>query len=302
MIELESRNIRPRAFAVALALVLLAGCTVPSDSSPSDANAPAAATTDSANSAAEQQPAGESEVAVNTSAPQSIPDDAGAKTASVPVSTSGGRKVTGRVVFDGPAPERKVINMSKDAQCIKLHGDNPVLTEDVIVAPDGGLKNAFVYIRRGVPKGDYPVPAEAVMLHQKDCMYRPRVQGLRLGQRLLVANGDPVTHNVRSFPIKSRPFNFGQPPGSEPRERIFEAAEREIEVQCDIHPWMHAYLFVMDHPFYAVTEEDGAYTIENLPPGEYTLAAWHEKLGRQQQPITVADGDLADVNFTYRPE
>ncbi len=130
-------------------------------------------------------------------------------------------------------------------------------------------------------------------------MFRPRVQGVRVGQKLLVDNADPVTHNVRSFPVLNPAFNFGQPPKTEPRERVFEKAEREIEIQCDFHLWMHAYVFVMDHPFYAVSTADGAYTIENLPPGEYTVEAWHEKLGRQRQTVTVAGNDSLDVNFTY---
>jgi Carboxypeptidase regulatory-like domain len=213
----------------------------------------------------------------------------------------GGVKLSGRVTFDGTPPERRPINMSKEAKCIELHGGKQVLDEAVLVGDDGGVKNAFVYIRRGAPKREYPVPEEPAKLEQKDCMYRPRVQGIFVGQRLLVGNNDPVTHNVRSFPIRSRPFNFGQPPDSEPRERVFEAAEREIEVQCDIHPWMHAYLFVMDHPFFCVTDDHGSYTIDALPPGEYTVEVWHEKFGRQRQTVTVGDGDMQDVNFTYKP-
>lgn len=145
------------------------------------------------------------------------------------------------------------------------------------------------------------MPKEPARLEQKGCMYRPRVQGVRTGQTLLVDNGDPLTHNVRSFPVRSRPFNFGQKPDSEPRERVFERAEREIEVQCDIHPWMHAYIFVMDHPFYSVSEADGTYTIDGLPPGKYTLEIWHEKLGKQQRSLTVGAADVANVDFTYKP-
>jgi hypothetical protein len=213
----------------------------------------------------------------------------------------GGAKLTGKVVFAGTLPERRKVNMTKDPQCIKLHGDQGLLDQELLISEDGGVKNAFVYIRRGLPEAKYPVPDKPATLDQKNCMYVPRVQGMRTGQKLLVGNSDPVTHNVRSFPILSRPFNFGQPPGSEPRERIFEAAEREIEVQCDIHPWMHAYIFVMDHPFYSVSGDDGTYTIEGVPPGEYTLEIWHEKFGKQRQSVKVAGADVSDVNFTYKP-
>src|SRR5262249_43487124 len=135
---------------------------------------------------------------------------------------------------------------------------------------------AFVYLRRGAPKKDYPLPAKPATLDQKGCMFQPRVQGMRVGQPLQVGNADPVTHNVRSFPTLNQAFNFGQPAETRQRERIFDHAEREIEIQCDIHPWMHAYIFVMDHPFYCVSADDGKYTIDGLPPGEYTLESWHE--------------------------
>lgn len=269
------RHVPLRACLAALLPVLVTGCGSPSD-----------ATADSSSK--------------TVTAPDGVP---GGRPVATPAASGakGGVKLSGRVVFDGPPPERRVVNMSKEAKCIELHGDKPVLDEDVIISDKGGVKNAFVYVRRGAPKVEYPMPEKPAALDQKGCMYRPRVQGMRVGQRLLVGNGDPVTHNVRSFPLKSRPFNFGQPPGTEPRERIFDAPEREIEVQCDIHPWMHAYLFVMEHPFYAVSGDDGTYTIDGLPPGEYTLAIWHEKFGRQQQTVTVGDSPLADVNFTFKP-
>lgn len=293
------RHVPPRACLAVLLLALVAGCGSSSDAtSKYGAPPPADRAVPDASPSVDDSPGADS-----------APDDAGGKSADRPASTGSaaiGVKLSGRVVFDGPPPERRVINMTKDAKCIVLHGGKPVLDEDLLVSDEGGVKNVFVYVRRGAPKIEYPMPAEPAVLDQKDCMYRPRVQGLRVGQRLLVGNDDPVTHNVRSFPLRNRPFNFGQPPDTEPRERIFAAAERAIEVQCDIHPWMHAYLFVMDHPFFSVTDQSGAYTIEGLPPGEYTLAIWHEKpdnqqLARQQQTVAVGDSDLDEVNFTYPP-
>ncbi len=220
---------------------------------------------------------------------------------SVETAAAAGAVLSGRVTLDGPAPERRPINMDKDPTCIKLHGDKPVLSEELIVGDNGGVQNAFVYVRKGAPKKDYPVPSEMVKLDQKGCMYRPRVQGMMVGQTLQVLNGDPVTHNVRSFPIRNRAFNFGQPADSGPRERLFNAPEREIEIQCDIHRWMHAYLFVMDNPFFAVTDEHGAYAIEGLPPGDYSLAIWHETLGKQQQDVKVGETNVDEVNFAFKP-
>ncbi len=230
------------------------------------------------------------------------PDDAPAATAApTPAAAKklAGVKLSGRVLFRGTPPARRVINMGKDPKCIELHGDKPVLDENLIVSRAGGVKNAFVRVQRGVPKKEYPVPEEPAVLDQKGCMFRPRVQGVRVGQRLLVGNDDPVTHNVRSFPVLNPAFNFGQPPETDPRERVFERAEREIEIQCDFHLWMHAYVFVMDHPFFDVSAADGTFAITGLPPGKYTLEAWHEKLGRQRQMVTVGDDDLGDVTFTF---
>ncbi len=289
----------PRRVSLALpsivVLVLSVGCgtrvttTVTRSSTPKanpDESPPAAATEQS-------QPTRQSDVAAHA--------DSVKTSAKREQQAASGGTLRGRVRFDGPKPKPRPINMSKDATCVKLHGDDPVLSEELLVGDDGGVQNVFVYIRRGAPKKDYPIPDDVVVLDQKDCMYRPRVQGMLVGQTLRVLNDDPVTHNVRSFPIRNRAFNYGQPAGSGPRERTFESPEREIEIQCDIHPWMHAYLFVMDHPFFAVTDQNGDYTISGLPAGKYSLAIWHESLGKQQQDVTVADRDVEAVNFAFKP-
>ncbi len=267
---------RSACFA-AFSLVLSSGCGAPS------------AKTSTGNEKAsvdKTAPAASGEVTVIRTAA-----DEGAPTAVI--------KLSGRVVLDGAPPPRRIINTSKDAACGRLHGDKPVLDEDLIVGAGGGVKNSFVFVRRGAPKANYPLPEKPASLDQKGCMFEPRVQGVRVGQRLLVANADPVTHNVRTFPIVNQAFNFGQPPDTEVRERIFTQAEREVEVQCDIHPWMHAYIFVMDHPFFSVSDGDGGYAIEGLPPGEYTLECWHEKLGKQRKDVKLGDKPL-DVSFTFK--
>jgi hypothetical protein len=227
------------------------------------------------------------------------PDEVADRAAQTESHSTGGRTLSGRVVFRGTPPARKAINMVKDPECLKLHGDKPLMDEEILVTPGGGLQNAFVYVRNA-PKMDYSVPEEPARLTQQGCMFRPRVQGVRVGQRLLIANDDRMTHNVRSFPTVNRAFNFGQPADTEPRERLFERAEREIEVQCDFHPWMHAYLFAMDHPFFSVSDADGGYAIVGLPPGDFTLEVWHEKLGKQRKTVTtLGDSELVDVNFTF---
>jgi len=251
-----------------------------------------ATTTDGTDAARDQAPRGD----VKAPAKTAVPNEAAAVKAASP---AGGVKLSGRVLFHGTPPARRVVNMGKDAKCVEIHGGKPVLDEELIVNSDGGVKNAFVRVQGGAPKLNYPMPEGAAMLNQKDCMFRPRVQGVRVGQRLLVSNGDPMTHNVRSFPILNSAFNFGQPPDTDPRERVFDKAEREIEIQCDFHLWMHAFIFVMDHPFFSVSQDDGMFSIDGLPPGKYTLESWHERLGKQRKTVTVGDKDLTDVNFAF---
>lgn len=211
-----------------------------------------------------------------------------------------GAAVGGTVTYNGPKPERAVIDMSRDKKCAELHRGELVLDENVLVNNSGQLQNVFVYIKRGLPRqAEYAVPAQPAVIDQKGCMYRPRVQGVRVGQLLKIVNSDELTHNVRAFPTRNRPFNIGQiGPGT--REKTFNRVERNVvEVRCDIHKWMHAYLFVVDHPFYSVTGESGTYSIEGLPPGEYTLAAWHEEFGEQRQQITAGAGVELSVDFTF---
>ena len=129
-------------------------------------------------------------------------------------------------------------------------------------------------------------------------MYRPRVQGVRVGQTLRIVNSDSFTHNVYSFARRNRAFNIGQP-GQGTREKVFRRPEPAIKVQCDIHPWMTAYLFVLDHPFFAVSDESGSFAISGLPAGKHTLVAWHEKLGQQETQISVTS-EVTDVNFEFQ--
>jgi hypothetical protein len=207
-------------------------------------------------------------------------------------------RVGGVVDFDGETPERRVVNMDRDAQCVKLHGETPVLDEDVIVNAEGRVKNVFVYVHKVEGQG-YPMPEGPAVLDQKGCMYEPRVQGLRAGQTLNIHNGDPILHNVRSLARTNRAFNIAQPKMGMVREKVFERPELAVKFKCDVHPWMTAYLFVLDHPFFSVTNDEGSFSIAGLPPGEYVLHAWHETFGKLKKDIAVA-GDVTDANFTFQ--
>lgn len=240
-----------------------------------------------AETAAAEEPMPEAAPATPETEP--APEPAAAETAA------GG--VHGRIVFDGPRPERSVIETERsDPKCALLHGGEPVLSELRVVSEDGGVQHGFVYVKNP-PAGDHPVPSEPAVLDQVGCMYVPHILGMRAGQTLNVKNSDETTHNIRSFPKTNKPFNISQPaPGI--REREFPEPEMEIKVKCDFHPWMTAYVFSMEHPFFAVTDENGNFSIAGLPDGEYTLVAWHEVWGEQEAAISVANG-TAEANFTY---
>lgn len=207
--------------------------------------------------------------------------------------------VMGKITFTGERPERSVIDVEGDATCKAMHADDPLLSDREVVSEDGGVKWAFVQITNP-PEQDYPMPSEPAVLDQVGCRYTPHVMGMRAGQNLEVRNSDDTLHNVRSIARINRGRNFGQPKGSEPRVMDeFAKPEEGVRMKCDIHPWMTGYLFVMDHPYWAVTDENGNYEIDGLPPGEYKVEVWHEKYKLQRLTVTVPGGDMAELNAAY---
>ncbi len=187
--------------------------------------------------------------------------------------------LNGVVRFEGSQPKRTRLPLDEASK--KLYGDDHPLDETILINESGGLANVFVYVKNP-PKGKWSVPSKPAVIDQQKSVFRPRVQGIRVGQKVVMKNGDPFIHNIRSLSKKNRPFNIAQPAYSEDREKIFETAEGPITIKCDFHPWMTAHFHVMDHPFFAVTDADGKFEIPNLPEGEYTLGAWHEKFGEQE--------------------
>lgn len=210
----------------------------------------------------------------------------------------GGTGVRGVAKLNGPVPERVVLQTEGDPQCTIMHQDEPLLSDRELISPDGGIQNVFVYVKEA-PAGDYPPPAEQEVIDQVACRYIPHVLGVQVGQEISVRNSDPTLHNVRSFARVNRPFNNSQPKGTPPRIKKFDKAEMAIRLKCDIHPWMTAFVFAMDHPFFAVTDAEGGFAISGLPAGEYTLVAWHEKYGEQEAVVTVTEGELATADFTF---
>ncbi len=206
--------------------------------------------------------------------------------------------ITGTVKFSGTPPQNEVISMSADPVCASLHS-GPVQTETVLVNSDGTLKNVFVYVKEGLAGKTFPAPATPVTIDQKGCRYTPHVLGIQVGQPLEIINSDNTLHNVHSLAEKSKQFNLGMPLQGMKLTKKFEVPEVMVKLKCDVHPWMSAYIGVLDHPFFSVTNGAGTFEIKDLPAGDYTIEAWHEKYGAQTQSVTVAEDSPASVDFAF---
>ena len=215
------------------------------------------------------------------------------------VNAAGEGKITGTVKLDGPAPHMKGIDMSKDPFCSKAHATDPGKMETYVVGADGGMENVVLYLSEGLsnPTTETTEP----VFDQKNCMYTPHVLALDTDQKFKVVTSDQTTHNIHPLPnpmTGNIPWNQSQPPGAAPVVKSWKAPE-VIPVQCNIHPWMHGWFVVVKGP-YATTDEKGNYTINNVPPGNYTVTAWQEAAGTQTQKVTVAAGGSANANFSFK--
>jgi hypothetical protein len=188
--------------------------------------------------------------------------------------------------------------MDSDPLCKPEPG--AAVSERLQVGPGNGLQNVFVYIKDGLGTRRYAVPTTPVTLDQKGCLYIPHVFGVQVGQTLHVTNSDPALHNVHAVPKINREFNFSQSPGVPPAPRVFTSPEVMVSFRCDVHGWMNAFAGVVPHPFFAVTMEDGRFEIKGLPPGAYTIEAWHEVLGTLEQPVLVDGVSPAKVSLSFK--
>ena len=207
--------------------------------------------------------------------------------------------LAGTIRFTGKRPARKLIDMSDDPACVEAH-HGKAYDESIIVNPNHTLANVFIYVKSGLEGKTFQVPSESVTIDQSGCWFRPRVMGIQTGQILKVINSDPVTHNIHPQAQVNREWNHSQGQGDPPIERKFTRPEVMIPVKCNIHSWMHAYIGVVDNPYFAVSGSDGTFAIPNLPPGDYVIEAWQEKLGTQQQKVTVSPSAKATVNFSFK--
>jgi hypothetical protein len=210
-----------------------------------------------------------------------------------------GGTITGKVTFDGVAPAPKKIDMSAVPSCEHAH-PNGALSEEVVINPNHTVKNTFVWIKAGVPNLNWQVPATPVAIDQKGCVYVPHVVGVMTNQPIAISNSDPTNHNIHPMAQVNAEWNESQPPGSEPRLQRFPKQEVMVPLKCNVHNWMRAYIGVVAHPFFAVTGDDGTYTIKGLPPGSYTIEIVHEKFGRQERQVTVGAKETQTADFTIK--
>jgi hypothetical protein len=219
------------------------------------------------------------------------------------VSAAATGKISGTVKLDGTAPHMKGIDMSKDPYCAKFHANSPAQLELVVVGKSGGLENVVLYLSQGLSSDPASQKASNTpVFDQKGCMYTPHVIAMNPGEDYKVTTSDQTAHNIHPEPnpmTGNIPWNRSQPPGAPPIVQNWKAEEIAIPVKCNIHPWMHGYHVVVKGP-YALTDENGSYTIENVPPGTYTVTSWQETYGAQNQKVTVAGGQSATANFTYK--
>ncbi len=219
------------------------------------------------------------------------------------VKAAGEGSITGTVKLTGTAPHMKGIDMGKDPYCAAQHKDKPATLENVMVGANGGLENVVLYISEGLNgSAASAVSSAEPTFDQKGCMYTPHVMAVNPGEKFKVITSDQTTHNIHPLPAPGSGnigWNKSQPPGAPPIENSWPNQEIAISVKCNIHPWMHGWHVVVKGP-YAVTDDNGNFTIKNVPPGSYTVTAWQEDLGTQTAKVTVAGGQAAKADFTFK--
>jgi plastocyanin len=240
---------------------------------------------------------GGSQETSNKSAEPTSPAAAGA---GQKVDTTVAGNVKGVVNFEGTAPKNEPIKMNADPVCVKQNKD-PQFQEAWQVSDDGKtLGNVFVYVKDGLGNYIYDTPTTPAKIDQQNCRYHPHVFGIRVNQPLEIVNSDPTLHNIHAMPKSNSEFNNGQPIQGMKMSHTFDKPEVMVPFKCDVHGWMNAYVGVLPHPYYAVTDKSGKFELKSLPPGTYTIEAWHEKLGTQTASVTLGPKESKDITFGFK--
>ena len=236
------------------------------------------------------------------------PGCGGGSTPERPAATAkadGPGSITGKVTFDGEPPGRTVIRMGADPNCrphepVKVGNVTGAMSDALIVGSDRAIKDVFVYVKDGLGNYIFDTPTTPAKIDQQNCRYHPHVFGIRVNQPLEIVNSDPTLHNIHAQPKANSEFNNGQPIQGMKMTHTFDKKEVMVPFKCDVHGWMNAYLAVMDHPYYAITGADGKFSLKGLPPGTYTVEAWHEKAGTQTAQVTIGAKETKEANFTFK--
>jgi plastocyanin len=215
-----------------------------------------------------------------------------------------GGSITGTVTYEGKIPKLKKFDMATEPVCVMKHekdpANYPARSEALVLGNGNAMANIFVQITAGLPEKEWATPAEPAVLNQDGCTYKPHVLALMLGQPLKFLNSDGVLHNLHTLPVENDEFNIAMPKFLKETLRTFEYAEPMFPIKCDVHPWMKGFIAVLEHPFFDVTEKDGQYQLNDLPPGTYTLEAWHEKLGTRSAEVTIAEDETINIDIVFK--
>ena len=207
--------------------------------------------------------------------------------------------VTGKIIFKGAKPTPQMIKMNADPKCVKMHSGKDAPSQQLVVNSNGTLQYVFVYVKKGLEGKKFPAPSQKVTIDQQGCEYHPHVFGIMVNQPLEIINSDATLHNIHALPKNSPQFNIAQPNKGMKLTKKFDKSEVMVKIKCEVHNWMALYVGVLDHPFYAVSDDKGNFTIKNLPAGDYEIEAWQEKLGTQTMKVSVGASDTKTADFSF---
>jgi plastocyanin len=240
---------------------------------------------------------GEDDQALQTAAAETAAAGDTATPAATTAAVAGAATLGGVVKLEGAAPKMPPMQMSADPFCASQH-PTPAPDEEVVAGPGGELANVIVYVKNAPAGAANTTPA---VLDQRGCKYIPHVMAVQVGQPIQIKNSDNTLHNVHAMPAVNSQFNEGQPVQGMVSTKKFDKVEMTpFRIKCDVHGWMKSYTAVLPHSYHSVSQMNGSFSIANLPPGNYTLVAWHEKFGQQEQQVTVAANEQKQVTFTFK--
>jgi len=206
--------------------------------------------------------------------------------------------IRGTVTYEGRVPKFREIKMDADPICLSKHTEK-VFPETLVLGANNEMANVFIRVKDGIFDNPFPAPTEPVIITQEGCMYTPHVVGLMVGQPLKILNPDGTLHNVHALSKINPEFNLAMPKFRRETTKIFGKAEFMFPIKCDVHPWMAAWISVMDHPYFDITEKNGRFRIDKIPAGHFTIEAWHEKLGTATESVNISQGSDEEINFTF---